>query len=79
MHTIKPAHSVLEGKQAPEQRTSQQVVVPSDPLPYAEDPSVALANTKRKVVNSKIYNEISNFMCLYGDGEGRTIIFHDSK
>lgn len=54
MHTIKPAHSVLEGKQAPEQRTSQQVVVPSDPLPYSEDPSIALANTKRKVVNSKI-------------------------
>lgn len=54
MHTIKPVHSELEGKQAPQQCTSQQVVIPSDPLPYSEDPSIALANTERKVLNTKM-------------------------
>lgn len=55
MRTIKPVHSELEGKQAAQQCTSQQVVVPSDPLPYSEDPSIALANTERKVVNTKMF------------------------
>lgn len=69
MHTIKPVHSVLEGKQAPHQCTSQQVVVHSDPLPYLEDPSIALANAKRKVGNTKMKFQIL-FICV---GKGKVV------